>query len=180
MANLTSLLYPVSSAITNVVTARLDKTQPVYENTEVSANKFILIGTATSNEGQVLHTSPYNPLPIAGTVSLEVNTNNCVLSSTGMPGTPALSSQFTNSGIIMHINGASYNTRTSYLQVRVNNNNFANATLVLSKILLPNENFEITIPYGIKGNPFHVVVCDSPVQPTLTDSQTFFSVNYKK
>jgi hypothetical protein len=131
MANLTSLLYPISAAITN-------------------------------------------------TVSLEVNTNNCVLSSTGMPGTPALASQFTDSGIIMHINGASYNTRTSYLQVRVNNNNFANATLVLSKILLPNENFEITIPYGIKGNPFHVVVCDSPVQPTLTDNQTFFSVNYKR
>jgi len=142
MANLTTLLYPVSAAVTNIP----------------------------------------NPISaiVTNIVTLEVNTNNCVLSSTGMPGVPALSSRFTDSGIIMYINGASYNTETSYLQVRVNNNNVNNATLVVSKILPPNENFEITIPYGIRGNPFHIIVCDSPVQPTLTDNQTFFSVNYKK
>jgi len=142
MANLTTLLYPVSAAVTNIP----------------------------------------NPISaiVTNLVSLEVNTNNCVLSSTGMPGVPALSSRFTDSGIIMYINGASYNTETSYLQVRVNNNNYNNATLVMSKILPPNENFEITIPYGIRGNPFHIIVCDSPVQPTLTENLIFISVNYKK
>ena len=131
MAYLTSLLYPVSAAITNPVT-------------------------------------------------LEVNTNNCVLSSTGMPGIPALSSRFTDSGIIMYINGASYSTETSYLQVRVNNNNVNNATLVMSKILHPTENFEITIPYGIRGNPFHIVVSTSPVDLNSTSDLYFLTINYKK
>ena len=174
MANLTTLLYPVSAAVTNIpnpISAVVTGT--VTANLGAQAYQSV-------NDGIASYVGDYGTFPISGPVTLEVNTNNCVLSSTGMPGVPSLSSRFTDSGIIMYINGASYNTETSYLQVRVGNNNFNNATLVMSRILPPNQNFEITIPYGIRGSPFHVIVCDSPVQPSLTDNQTFFSVNYKK
>jgi len=119
-------------------------------------------------------------------VITEVNTLNCVISTTGMPGAPCLSAYFTDSGTIMYINGVSYNPRTTYLQIRKYSGSnivdalFEKSLLVFSRILHPNENFDISIPYGITGFPFYITICDSPITNTLSKNLAFFTVNYKK
>ena len=93
--------------------------------------------------------------------------------------TNVLSSRFTASGTVFNIQGASFNTQQSYLQIRVNNASAAAASLLFTRIIKPNENFDINLPYGIRGSPFHVVLSNSPTTVNISDDVYFFTVSYK-
>lgn len=115
-------------------------------------------------------------------VVADVSTLNCAVSCTGMPGSPGLSAMFSDYGTIMYINGTSYNPQTTYLQIRQDSGSLLleDTKLVFSRMLPANDNFDVTIPYGIAGNPFWVVISDHPISIKLSKSLAFFTINYKQ
>ena len=93
--------------------------------------------------------------------------------------TNVLSSRFTATGTVFNIQGISLNSATTYLQIRINNASYTSSTLIFSRIINPNENFDINLPYGIQGSPFHIVLSNSPTTINLPDDLYFFTVSYK-
>lgn len=93
--------------------------------------------------------------------------------------TNGLSSKFNATGTVFNIQGVSFDTQQSYLQIRVDNASAVAATLVYTRIIKPNENFDIIIPYGIKGSPFHIVLSYSPTDITVANDLYFITVNFK-